>query len=1214
MSSIGVNVSETMGFEQRTDSQIIFSGSTLTFSIFPNNVSSFDIWVKGTKFTKTTLESIFLPSGINGLIYICYNSSGNLVYLENSYIFGEYTPVAGIYLNPNTPNLIMMFDERHGTIMDWKTHKYLHNTRGSSIYTGFDISYTVGSGSSVNDVQYSLTDGIFYDEDLEISVTNGVNNGLDVFVMPLQNVSTSVLYNLNGATYATELSQIPLYVGPNNRPYYNSVDGTLVESSSGKFIIQWVVASNMCYTPVVNIMGQGEYDRIIDAENTPWDSMNIISLPIEELRPLYKLIFQVDNTYTNGVKSRLIRIDDIRSIDALIGVGVTSSYNTGPQGAQGPQGLQGNNGISFNTTASSGLNQIPVFDSSVNLTVGTQLPYIPGNSVVVNKTSDPLNYSFEGTVYSYNSSTGAMIIYSIKNIVGLWTAVYATSMNVNLDGIDGPQGIQGSQGFTGATGSQGDTGATGAQGNSGVSFNTTAPGLSNVPVANSSVDLSVGTQLPYISGNSVLVNNTSLPLTYSFEGRVYSYNSSTGAMRIDSITNISGDWNLVYLGQVNVNLDGIDGPQGAQGSQGSQGSQGAQGVQGTIGPQGSTLPILSAGGTGSVLLNPIGNNVYYNTALQINSSNQIITGSDLLPGITGGGATGYSIGSSSYPFKDITVYNKFLTSDKNNNILIGNDVSFNTTVTNNIAIGTRSLNGSQGNRNIGIGSYTLDPSTNNMTGSDNIAFGYNSLTECTTGNKNISIGYSSMLKSTTGANNVVIGYNALSNTANPSNAVIIGSNAALLCTSATDIIAIGVNSLNSNSGSRNIAIGNNALQANTTANDNLGIGIQTLRNTTTGTNNLAIGYQTLFSNVIGTGNMALGYQSLYSNTGSYNTAIGYQSLYSNVSSTRNIAIGYQTLYNTTTGYNTAIGSECMVANRTGSNNTAVGYGVFVSSFYTNNSVAIGYQCLGDVSSGTGNVGVGYNTCYTGRSLTLTNCSFLGSSSDLSSNITTCSQSTAIGYNAKITGNNQIVMGTSSELMCVPGKTVIGNTVTSSSYTMDICGTANISGATRLASTLAITGDVSVNTNKFNITAASGNTSIAGTMSVTGATTLASTLDVSGNVNIDLGKLYSYPGGTTFTTSTTMSDTLSSYYQVDISGASNINITLPNATASKRGQVITFYNLTSNTGNALLCQGSDKLYGYVVPSQASTSFTMGTAYATAVVQCAGLNRWYVLSYN
>ena len=62
--------------------------------------------------------------------------------------------------------------------------------------------------------------------------------------------------------------------------------------ASGKFVIQWVVASNMCYTPVVNIMGQGEYDSIIEAQNTPWDSMNIISLPIEELRPLYKLIFQ----------------------------------------------------------------------------------------------------------------------------------------------------------------------------------------------------------------------------------------------------------------------------------------------------------------------------------------------------------------------------------------------------------------------------------------------------------------------------------------------------------------------------------------------------------------------------------------------------------------------------------------------------------------------------------------------------------------------------------------------------------------------------------------------------------------------------------------------------------------------------------------------------------------------------------------------------------
>jgi len=44
-----------------------------------------------------------------------------------------------------------------------------------------------------------------------------------------------------------------------------------------------------------------------------------------------------------------------------------------------------------------------------------------------------------------------------------------------------------------------------------------------------------------------------------------------------------------------------------------------------------------------------------------------------------------------------------------------------------------------------------------------------------------------------------------------------------------------------------------------------------------------------------------------------------------------------------------------------------------------------------------------------------------------------------------------------------------------------------------SSTLGVTGDFSVNTNKFNVTAASGNTTVAGTLGVTGATTLTGAL-------------------------------------------------------------------------------------------------------------------------
>lgn len=59
------------------------------------------------------------------------------------------------------------------------------------------------------------------------------------------------------------------------------------------------------------------------------------------------------------------------------------------------------------------------------------------------------------------------------------------------------------------------------------------------------------------------------------------------------------------------------------------------------------------------------------------------------------------------------------------------------------------------------------------------------------------------------------------------------------------------------------------------------------------------------------------------------------------------------------------------------------------------------------------------------------------------------------------------------------------------------GALTVTGASIHSSTLAVTGDVAVNTNKFNVTAASGNTTVAGTLGVTGAATLSSSLDLAG---------------------------------------------------------------------------------------------------------------------
>jgi Chaperone of endosialidase len=122
-------------------------------------------------------------------------------------------------------------------------------------------------------------------------------------------------------------------------------------------------------------------------------------------------------------------------------------------------------------------------------------------------------------------------------------------------------------------------------------------------------------------------------------------------------------------------------------------------------------------------------------------------------------------------------------------------------------------------------------------------------------------------------------------------------------------------------------------------------------------------------------NTANGESALGANTtGSQNTANGYRALYSNTTGSQNTANGSQSLYGNTTGYqNTANGSQSLYNINTGSFNTA--YGV---------------AALANISAGSFNTGVGHSA--------------------LLNNTTNYSNTAGLGYNAQITGDNQVQLG------------------------------------------------------------------------------------------------------------------------------------------------------------------------------------------------------------
>ena len=126
-------------------------------------------------------------------------------------------------------------------------------------------------------------------------------------------------------------------------------------------------------------------------------------------------------------------------------------------------------------------------------------------------------------------------------------------------------------------------------------------------------------------------------------------------------------------------------------------------------------------------------------------------------------------------------------------------------------------------------------------------------------------------------------------------------------------------------------------------------------------------------------------------------------------------------------YSTSIGNG---AGQNSGGIYSVSVGANCSTVLGSYNTAIGSACLPSSTQGSYNSGIGINAGT--NMVTGSNNTFLGAST--STTLATCNKSTAIGHGAQISADNQIVVGTSTETVIVPGSmTILGNMLLSTNY-------------------------------------------------------------------------------------------------------------------------------------------------------------------------------------
>jgi hypothetical protein len=316
------------GFVNRLDSVISFDDSTRVFTIAPAN-SSYDVYFSGQKNTISTSKTITVAN-LNQANFIYFNSSLNLQ-VSNTFdplLLSDYVMVAFVLYSTADSKAVVFAEERHGLTMDWATHHYLHTTRGAQLVRGGAISAnTMGSGGLNSDAQVGISNLTIADEDIVIDITHSESPSQQ-FQQVLESPAQLPIFYRSGASgdwRRLTATDYPIKFGT-ARAQYNSFDNStwsLVDGGTDdKYLASFIFATNDVNSPVIVILGQGEYVNEAEAEaNATWENIDFGSMPFQEFKLLHRVIYQTSASYTNAVKSRIVKVTDYRfSTDREISV------------------------------------------------------------------------------------------------------------------------------------------------------------------------------------------------------------------------------------------------------------------------------------------------------------------------------------------------------------------------------------------------------------------------------------------------------------------------------------------------------------------------------------------------------------------------------------------------------------------------------------------------------------------------------------------------------------------------------------------------------------------------------------------------------------------------------------------------------------------------------------------------------------------------------
>ena len=296
---------EPTGFLDKSETTLSWDDGTRTLTLTLVG-SDATVYHNGRLITLTTNLSKQITD-VDGQHYIFIDSDGELqssTALYSQEFIRDEIAVAEVYWNSTDSEATIVADERHG-LMPWQVHLWLHLFQGAQRRSGLGLGSILAddTGASNTHAEMSVSSGVILDEDNEITIGSSVAPA-KIPVLAKRGVSAE--------WYIAGYSNAPLVLNGSSIPYYNSVGGggwSLTAVTNTKFTLVHIFATNDIRYGYIAVMGEAEYNNIIDARdgaNNEISQITTAGLPMDEFVAVGTVIYQINTAYTNSYNARIV--------------------------------------------------------------------------------------------------------------------------------------------------------------------------------------------------------------------------------------------------------------------------------------------------------------------------------------------------------------------------------------------------------------------------------------------------------------------------------------------------------------------------------------------------------------------------------------------------------------------------------------------------------------------------------------------------------------------------------------------------------------------------------------------------------------------------------------------------------------------------------------------------------------------------------------------